>query len=149
MLGTVEMTFIYLERGGSWMGVKCIFLLKLVLLPGVCLRNDRIKTDTRVKVNTRWRWVSAQGGFRWERTQWFLSPAAGMWYGSGTDHSEGMSSLCLLWLRGFTKAAAKTVLHGTASENWVSRSIGPFICQQGYTYLCLGSNLGQKKTQAK
>lgn len=57
MFGIVEMIFIYLERGGFWMGVKCIFLLKFVLLLGVCFRNDRIKIDIRVKVNIRWRWV--------------------------------------------------------------------------------------------
>lgn len=65
------------------------------------------------------------------------------------DHSEQTEGFCLPWLNGFSKAAAKMVLLGASSANWVSRSIGPFICQPGCLYLCLGSDLGQKKTQAK
>lgn len=41
MLDRAEKTFTYLEIAGSWMGVKWVFLLKLVLLSGSCLRSDQ------------------------------------------------------------------------------------------------------------
>ena len=50
---------------------------------------------------------------------------------------------------GFSTAAAKVVLCGVVSANWVSRSTGSFICQPGCLYLSLESDLGQKKIRTK
>lgn len=85
---------------------------------------------------------------KWKSPPWSPSPAPGMRLGSRITANK-RNGFGLLWLNGFSKAAAKTVLLGASSANWVSRSIGPFICQPGCPYLCLGSDLGQKKTQAK
>lgn len=54
-----------------------------------------------------------------------------------------------MWSKGFSTAAAKVVVHGAVSANWVNRSIGPFICHPGCLYLRLGSDLGQKMMPAK
>ena len=56
-----------------------------------------------------------------------------------------MRSFRLVWPGVFSAASAKVVLCGAISVNWVSGSTGPFICQPGCQYLCLGSDLGQQK----